>query len=99
MGRGQIIQGLESGFPSVSWAAFEGITGLRHTLCFQGRVVLLEHSWRARRDTNECWRGPTGRTLQGSILRTLHHDGKGRGAKLGKKEELRDEILGLDCAC
>ena len=58
IGRGQIIQGLESGFTfGVMGSVWKVLSRTETTLCREPRVVLLEHSLRARRDAKRCWRG------------------------------------------
>lgn len=52
IGRGQIIQGLESGFPfSVMSSLWKVLSRTKTHFVCRERVVLLEHSLRARRDT------------------------------------------------
>lgn len=92
IGRGQIIQGLESGFTfSVTGSLWKVLSRTEtHSVCREPCVMLLEHSLRARRDAKQCWRGTSGRTLQWSVL-PLHHDDEGREAKLCKKEQLPEK--------
>ena len=58
IGRGQIIQGLESDFPfRVMGSLWKLLSRTKtHFVCREW-VVLLEHNLRARRDTKRCWRG------------------------------------------
>lgn len=99
IGSGQIIQGLESGFTFGVMGSVWKVLSRTETHSAENHVsCCLNTAWEQEEMQNDVGGGPTGRTLQWSVL-PLHHDDEEGEAQFCKKEQLPDEILVLDCTC